>query len=232
MNEQPITDTEQTALTPEDVLELFKQQFPHVFSDDPQAIRPLKINIHLDLRELFAGKLSNRLIARALKLYAKHPVYVEKLQEGIPRIDLEGNPCGEVTAEHIAIGQEAQARHSRYYTQPKPQDIPLENPSDGPPISGRLEVNIKIYQLPEEVRTTKNGWQEFVVEVEKRPIKVTLRPKSWKKLIKASTEFSYWVASIKGKMGKKLKFGGFELLEPAIQIYERKSKKTSAENKD
>ncbi len=91
-----------------------------------------------------------------------------------------------------------------------------------PKTKGKLEVNIKISQLPTQVQTIKRGWQRFYVNVEGRIVQMKVRPKTWNKLLKANEEYSMWVASITGKMGHRIK-DGFELLEPAIQVYEKKA---------
>jgi hypothetical protein len=55
-----------------------------------------------------------------------------------------------------------------------------------------------------------------------------VRPKTWKKLQNAGKEYSHWIANIRGQMGPRTK-GGFELLTPAIQIFETKSKEQKLE---
>jgi sRNA-binding protein len=63
--------------------------------------RPLKIGIHRDLieRGVHPGE------ARALQLYARRPAYKAALSAGGPRYDLDGEPCGEVTAEQITAAK-------------------------------------------------------------------------------------------------------------------------------
>jgi hypothetical protein len=89
-------------------------------------------------------------------------------------------------------------------------------------IIGKLEITIKINQIPEST-PAKNGWQAFEVDCDGQIIAVTVRPKVWKKLEDAQANYPSWVASITGKMGNRSK-SGFALEEPAIQVFERKPK--------
>ncbi len=89
-------------------------------------------------------------------------------------------------------------------------------------ITGKMEVTIKINQLPEAV-TVQNGWQQFEVECEGRVIRVTIKPKMWKKLTEAAINYPQWVGAIAGKLGQPIE-NGFLLEEANIQVFERKVK--------
>ncbi|NJO17566.1 MAG: fertility inhibition FinO-like protein [Thioploca sp.] len=90
-----------------------------------------------------------------------------------------------------------------------------------PKTKGKLEINIKINQLPTQSQTIKRGWQRFYINIEGQIVQMKVRPRTWNKLLKANEEYPAWVASITGKMGHRIK-NGFELLEPSIQVYEKK----------
>jgi hypothetical protein len=90
------------------------------------------------------------------------------------------------------------------------------------PIPGKLEVLIKINQLPTEVTTDKNGWKKFRVDCGGRPVEIALRPRMWNKLEEASKSFPMWVAAIGGQMGQAIG-QGFHLVEPNLQVFERKA---------
>lgn len=92
-----------------------------------------------------------------------------------------------------------------------------------PKVAGRLEINIKITEVPNWVQTVKRGWQRFCVNVNGQIVQMKVRPKTWTRLLQADQQYPHWVASITGKMGHRIK-NGFELLEPAVQIYEKKRK--------
>jgi ProP effector len=59
--------------------------------------RPLKIGIHRDLAA--AKTLSARQLKRALVRYTGSLGYLSNMREGAPRIGLDGQPAGAVTAE-------------------------------------------------------------------------------------------------------------------------------------
>jgi ProP effector len=82
--------------------------YPNCFR---QPRQPLKIGIHNDIIAQHP-ELRPSLIGSALKAYTRSVGYLETLKAGTPRIDLEGNVAGEVTATDEAdakrkIGKEA-----------------------------------------------------------------------------------------------------------------------------
>ncbi len=91
-------------------------------------------------------------------------------------------------------------------------------------LSGKLEVTIKINQLPSEVTTTKNGWKEFQVELGTRSAIIAMRPRLWTRMEEASRGFPFWIAVITGQMGEDVAKGCFRLLEPNVQVFEYKPK--------
>ncbi len=95
-----------------------------------------------------------------------------------------------------------------------------------PKTVGKLEINIKITELPNWVETIKRGWQRFCINVDGQIIRIKVRPRVWNKLIEANEEYTEWVASITGKMGHNI-HNGFELLEPQVQVYEKIYKKSN-----
>ena len=91
-------------------------------------------------------------------------------------------------------------------------------------LTGKLEVTIKINQLPSEVTTTKNGWKEFQVELGTRSAIIAMRPRLWTRMEEASKGFPHWIAVITGQMGEDVAKGCFRLLEPNVQVFEYKPK--------
>ncbi|MBD1825683.1 fertility inhibition FinO-like protein [Cyanobacteria bacterium FACHB-DQ100] len=87
-------------------------------------------------------------------------------------------------------------------------------------IAGKLELTIKINELPKSV-TVENGWKEFSVNCDGQVVLITVRPKIWNKIEAANEQFPLWVAAIAGSMGKKTQ-SGFILDNPSIQVFERK----------
>jgi hypothetical protein len=95
------------------------------------------------------------------------------------------------------------------------------------PVTGRLELTIKISELP-AAKTVENSWRSFEIDCGTAGyVSVTVKPKIWKKLEDAQANFPMWVAAISGKMGEPTR-NGFELMEPAIQVFEKKAKEPAA----
>jgi hypothetical protein len=90
-------------------------------------------------------------------------------------------------------------------------------------IQGKLELTIKISELPVDVSVDKNGWKSFDLDCDGQILSVTVKPKVFKKLEDAQANYPQWVAAIAGKMGEATETG-FVLLEPNIQVFEKKPK--------
>jgi hypothetical protein len=90
-------------------------------------------------------------------------------------------------------------------------------------VQGKLELTIKINELPNDVSIDQNGWKSFDVDCDGQIFSVTVKPKVFKKLEDAQANFPMWVAAIAGKMGEATETG-FVLLEPNIQVFEKKPK--------
>jgi hypothetical protein len=219
-------------LSPEELLEILLEKFPNTFFREPEKIRPVQKYIHKQIRRVFDGKYTKNEISAALTLYTQTIDYCKKIIEGGERIDLEGKSCGEIPQQHI---EDALARVSgKKFMRPakekkaKVPKVPLPPPHPDQLISGKMEILVKIHELPADSKTLRNGWEEFVIDAKGMKVKITVRPRTWKKLQQANKEYSLWVANIRGKMGAQRKGGfkrGFELLTPGIQIFERMSKK-------
>ena len=93
-------------------------------------------------------------------------------------------------------------------------------------VSGKLEITIKINELP-QVETVENGCQQFEIDCGLSIVTVVVKPKVWKKLTDAQANYPQWVAAIAGKMGIATE-KGFVLLEPNIQTFEKKPKPDAA----
>ncbi|HAK2318367.1 TPA: RNA chaperone ProQ [Salmonella enterica] len=91
------------------------ERFPHCFSAEGEA-RPLKIGIFQDLVERVGGEmnLSKTQLRSALRLYTSSWRYLYGVKPGATRVDLDGNPCGELEEQHVEHArkqlEEAKAR--------------------------------------------------------------------------------------------------------------------------
>jgi len=85
-----------------ETLELLYKTFPKAFVKEGD-VKPLKIGIFDDLKEKVASieGLSVSKVRAALRLYTSRLKYLYSVKEGAPRIDIDGNDCGDkVSAEH------------------------------------------------------------------------------------------------------------------------------------
>jgi hypothetical protein len=96
------------------------------------------------------------------------------------------------------------------------------------PTQGKLELTIKINEMPADIRTVENGWKEFDLDCDNQLVRVKVKPKVFKKLEQAQESYPMWVAAIAGKMGEPIE-GGFVLDQPNIQVFERKPKEPKPE---
>jgi len=101
----------------------------------------------------------------------------------------------------------------------KPKKINWE---DITPVSGKLEISIKINSLPQVQQV--NGRCHFKIDCDGQVFQVSVKPKMWAKLETASVNYDQWVAAIAGKLGAATT-DGFVLEEPNIQVFERQQSK-------
>jgi ProP effector len=85
-------------------VELLAEAYPKCFSTYERRRRPLKVGIHADL--LAALEIAPKALGAALNFYCLNFHYLAACSEGAVRIDLDGEPCGSVTAEEAACAKE------------------------------------------------------------------------------------------------------------------------------
>ncbi|NCU20326.1 Fertility inhibition FinO-like protein [Candidatus Falkowbacteria bacterium] len=212
--------------------------------------RPLKVRIHKDLAHaLWVEFVANRVepeprmasrillrqrVRRLLNRYCGRPAYLQVMLENAVRIDLEGAPAGKVSKQdadyasaRLAVeppAQKPQVTAPATRAPHLPNDAPLTEDNIVP---GRLELTVKFTQLPKPVEL-KSG-MKIGIQAEKNLVITTLPPKTWKKLIKAASDWPEWVAAMTGKLGAQVTtdMGTAILLEePNLQVFEKKPKPT------
>ena len=87
-----------------EVIAFLAERFPQCFSAEGEA-RPLKIGIFQDLVERVGGEmnLSKTQLRAALRLYTSSWRYLYGVKAGAIRVDLDGNPCGELEEQHMRV---------------------------------------------------------------------------------------------------------------------------------
>ncbi|MFP1765925.1 RNA chaperone ProQ [Lonsdalea quercina] len=98
-----------------EVIAYLAEHFPLCFSIEGEA-RPLKIGIFQDLaaRVPESDNISKTQLRSALRLYTSSWRYLYGIKLGAQRVDLDGNPCGELEEQHVEHArkqlEEAKAR--------------------------------------------------------------------------------------------------------------------------
>lgn len=98
-----------------EVIAFLAERFPLCFTAEGEA-RPLKIGIFQDLvgRVKEEDNLSKTQLRSALRLYTSSWRYLYGIKLGAQRVDLDGNACGELEAQHVEHArkqlEEAKAR--------------------------------------------------------------------------------------------------------------------------
>jgi ProP effector len=82
-----------------------QDRYPAAFPQERGDIRPLKVDIHLDILAAYP-ELTPQALKKMLAIWCGRPMYQKALMRGGPRVDLHGLPAGEVTPEQRAHAQE------------------------------------------------------------------------------------------------------------------------------
>ncbi|WP_169306998.1 RNA chaperone ProQ [Ferrimonas sediminicola] len=90
------------------VIAFLCEKFPNCFSQEGDA-KPLKIGLFQELAENLADdeRVSKTQLRQALRRYTNSWRYLRSIKEGVQRVDLEGNACGEIDAQHVEHAQQA-----------------------------------------------------------------------------------------------------------------------------
>lgn len=91
------------ALRPEpsvaDTARLLAQHFPALFGAG--VVKPIKLRIHADIHQRAPGVFTKKSLSVFLQRHTTATAYLRALvAEGATRIDLDGQPAGEIAAEH------------------------------------------------------------------------------------------------------------------------------------
>ena len=111
----PAPDTAPIAATPAAPAELspaacaseLKQRFPALFAG---AVKPLKLRIQVDIQERAPGVFMKNVLSAFFRRHTGSTSYLIAVSKSPHRIDLDGQPSGEVSAEHRQIALDELAR--------------------------------------------------------------------------------------------------------------------------
>lgn len=89
------------------VIDYLCEKFPKCFIKDGEA-KPLKIGIFKDLAERLDDdeKVSRTMLRNGLRHYTSSWRYLRSIQDDAMRVDLDGNDCEKLEAEHVEHAQE------------------------------------------------------------------------------------------------------------------------------
>lgn len=87
--------------------EALKQRFPALFAGTP---KPLKLRIQADIQARAPGAFTKAALSAFLRRHTGRHAYLTALTRGGPRFDLDGQPAGEVSAEHRQAAADELAR--------------------------------------------------------------------------------------------------------------------------
>jgi ProP effector len=85
---------------------LLAELYPNCFSIYEERRRPLKLEIHLDIQTALGSSITLAEVHNALGSYCSNQAYLSHLRKGAPRLDLNGERAGAVTADEAAHGRE------------------------------------------------------------------------------------------------------------------------------
>jgi ProP effector len=145
--------------SPSELFRHLSATWPEAFN--PKAPRPLEIGIHQDIRAL-DGELSDDELSTAMRAYTKMRNYLIQLRTGAARVDLNGQPVGEVSeAEAAAAKAQLRARNlKRRAAQPPVPEVKPE-PQSKPEPKPKETLTLKI-------KTTTIQTTGVVVETRRR----------------------------------------------------------------
>jgi len=95
------------AAAPVDATAELKALFPALFTGKP---KPVKLRVQADIQERAPGKFSKAQLSAFLRRYTGGTGYLIALTQAKTRFDLDGQPAGEITEEHLKAAQEELTR--------------------------------------------------------------------------------------------------------------------------
>jgi sRNA-binding protein len=133
---------------------LLAELYPQTFAVYEGRRKPLQIGIRERLFAELNGAVTTRELCAALSAYTKPYPYQKKLVEGAPRIGLDGQPAGTVTAEEAASARERAARLNELRRARQALAAAAETPASPPPPAPK---RLSLADLKAAARARKNG---------------------------------------------------------------------------
>lgn len=84
-----------------------KQRFPALFAGAP---KPIKLRVHVDIQQRAPGVFTKNALSAFFRRYTGSTSYLIAVSKATQRVDLDGQPAGELSAEHRQIALDELAR--------------------------------------------------------------------------------------------------------------------------
>jgi hypothetical protein len=97
----------QATLSPAECALQLKQRFPALFAG---AVKPLKLRIQVDIQERAPGVFTKQALSAFFRRHTGSTSYLIAVSKATHRVDLDGQPSGELSAEHRQIALDELAR--------------------------------------------------------------------------------------------------------------------------
>ncbi|MFM2057988.1 MAG: hypothetical protein RLY71_2373 [Pseudomonadota bacterium] len=98
MSENPTSPVTPSELTPADCARKLGELFPALFGGAP---KPLKLRIQADIQQRAPGVFTKQVLSAFLRRYTGGTAYLLALTRTKQRFDLDGQPAGELSEEHL-----------------------------------------------------------------------------------------------------------------------------------
>ncbi len=109
----------QAAMTVAECANLLRERHPALFDGPP---KPLKLRIQHDIQERHPGVFSKQTLGAFFRRYTNSGAYLKAIVRGTHRFDLDGQPAGEIAAEHRAAAQEELDRRRALHQERRAQE--------------------------------------------------------------------------------------------------------------
>jgi sRNA-binding protein len=94
-------------MNPADCVQQLRLRFPALFAG---AVKPLKLRIQVDIQERAPGIFTKQALSAFFRRYTGSTSYLIAVSKAAHRFDLDGQPSGEVSAEHRQVALDELAR--------------------------------------------------------------------------------------------------------------------------
>ncbi|NHI02037.1 MULTISPECIES: RNA chaperone ProQ [Oceanimonas] len=158
-----------------EVIAYLAERFPQCFVAAGEA-KPLKIGIFQDLAERMEDdpRVSRTLLRTALRQYTSSWRYLHGLKAGMSRVDLDGNPCGELTQEHIDHAKQALKESKEKVFGPR-KEKPAGNKKPRPRANKKVDPAKLAVEQNVKVMLGKSPVPATIMEVTRDDVQVQLK---------------------------------------------------------